>query len=237
MNIRQALKMAVKSICSNVVRSLLTMLGVIIGLAAVIILVSYSQGKNLATKALYESQGKNILEVYAYSWNADDVGDKLYDYCQGLDEVAGITPNAQVWNNMTITYGAKTLAQNNGDGMYFMGGGVYVESVGGGGGQQEDHYPSIYLGNDQFGLCNNYQIAKGREFSYLEIVSWARTLPNTSSPLKIPLTKPSTSTAVPSGWLASTRARPPRRSLERPTKTIPTTIRSGSRTPSNVRIS
>lgn len=70
MNIRQALKMAVKSISSNKARSLLTMLGVIIGLAAVIVLVSYSQGKNLATKALYESQGKNILEVYAYSWNS-----------------------------------------------------------------------------------------------------------------------------------------------------------------------
>lgn len=169
MNIRQALKMAVKSICSNVVRSLLTMLGVIIGLAAVIILVSYSQGKNLATKALYESQGKNVLEVYAYSWNSPtDVGQELYDYCQGLDEVAGITPNAQVWRDMTITYGAKTLARNNSGGMYVMGGGVYIES-GGGGGQQEDHYPTIYLGNDQFGLCNNYQIAKGREFSYLEI--------------------------------------------------------------------
>ena len=161
--------MAVKSICSNVVRSLLTMLGVIIGLAAVIILVSYSQGKNLATKALYESQGKNILEVYAYSWNSPtDVGQELYDYCQGLDEVAGITPNAQVWNNMTITYGAKTLAQNDRYGMGAVmigGGGMMVD----GGGQQEDHYPSIYLGNDQFGLCNNYQIAKGREFSYLEI--------------------------------------------------------------------
>ena len=96
MNIRQALKMAVKSISSNKARSLLTMLGVIIGLAAVIVLVSYSQGKNLATKALYESQGKNILEVYAYSWNSPrDIGQELYDYCQGLDEVAGITPNGR----------------------------------------------------------------------------------------------------------------------------------------------
>ena len=171
MNIRQALKMAVKSISSNKARSLLTMLGVIIGLAAVIVLVSYSQGKNLATKALYESQGKNILEVYAYSWNSPrDIGQELYDYCQGLDEVAGITPNGQIWRDMTITYGAKTLARNDRYGMgsiAVVGGGVYVE--GGMGGQQEDHYPTIYLGNDQFGLCNNYTIAKGREISYMEI--------------------------------------------------------------------
>ena len=169
MNIRQALKMAVKSISSNKARSFLTMLGVIIGLAAVIVLVTYSKGQNLAMKALYESQGTNILQVYAYSWNSPaDVGQELYDYCQGLDEVAGITPYGQVWNNMTITYGAKTLAQNDRYGMGFVtigGGGMMVD----GGGQQEDHYPTIYLGNDQFGLCNNYQIAKGREFSYLEI--------------------------------------------------------------------
>ena len=170
MNIRQALKMAVKSISSNKARSFLTMLGVIIGLAAVIILVSYSSGQNLAMKAYYESQGTNVLTVSASDWNSSrDIGQELYDYCQGLDEVVGITPNGQIWNDMTITYGAKTLTRNNRDGMMGAvvvgGGGVMVD----GGGQQEDHYPTIYLGNDQFGLCNNYQIAKGREFSYLEI--------------------------------------------------------------------
>ena len=169
MNIRQALKMAVKSISSNKVRSLLTMLGVIIGLAAVIVLVSYSSGQNLAMKAYYESQGTNVLTVSASDWNSSrDIGQELYDYCQGLDDVAGITPNGQIWNDMTITYGAKTLSRNNQYGMGFAvigGGGMMVD----GGGQQEDHYPSIYLGNDQFGLCNNYQLAKGREFSYLEI--------------------------------------------------------------------
>ena len=44
MNITQAVKMAAKSISSNKARSFLTMLGIIIGLAAVIILVSYAEG-------------------------------------------------------------------------------------------------------------------------------------------------------------------------------------------------
>ena len=112
MNIRQALKMAVKSISSNKARSFLTMLGVIIGLAAVIVLVSFSSGQNMAIKALYESQGTNVLNVYAYDWNSSkDVGQSLYDYCQGLDEVVGITPNGNIWNDMTISYGAKTWGQ------------------------------------------------------------------------------------------------------------------------------
>ena len=40
--------MSAKSIFSNKARSALTMLGIIIGLAAVIVLVSYAQGQNMA---------------------------------------------------------------------------------------------------------------------------------------------------------------------------------------------
>ena len=42
MNLTQAFKIAVKAIAAKKARSALTMLGVIIGLAAVIILVSYA---------------------------------------------------------------------------------------------------------------------------------------------------------------------------------------------------
>ncbi len=95
MNIRQALKMAVKSISSNKARSFLTMLGVIIGLAAVIVLVTYAQGNNLAMKAYYESQGTNILQVSAYDWYGSmDVGQQLYDYCLGLEDVGALPPTA-----------------------------------------------------------------------------------------------------------------------------------------------
>ena len=59
--------MATKSIFSNVGRSILTMLGVIIGLAAVIILVSYAQGQNIAMQAYYDSMGTNTINVSAYT--------------------------------------------------------------------------------------------------------------------------------------------------------------------------
>ena len=68
MNLGQAIKMAAKSIFANKGRSALTMLGIIIGLAAVMILVSYAQGQNVAMNAFYESMGTNIIEVYASSW-------------------------------------------------------------------------------------------------------------------------------------------------------------------------
>ncbi|NLF34358.1 MAG: FtsX-like permease family protein [Clostridiales bacterium] len=164
MNISQAIKMAAKSISSNKGRSALTMLGVIIGLAAVIILVSYAKGQNMALNAYYESLGSNKISVYAYTWGnsgAVDVGQELYDYCLNLDGVLGITPNGYVWSGPTIKYESKTLSQNQGR---YGGGMVSV-----GGYDTGNDYPQIYLGNDKFGLCNGYSIAKGRDFSYLDI--------------------------------------------------------------------
>ncbi len=163
MNIRQAIKMAAKSISSNKGRSALTMLGIIIGLAAVIILVSYAEGQNMAMKAYYDSMGTNTLSVSAYQWNSGtDVGQQLYDYCLKLDNVAGITPNGYVYRDLTIKYESKTLARNRNN--QYMGGGMVVSSY-----DNSDDYPQIALGNDQFGLCNDYKIAKGRDLSYLDI--------------------------------------------------------------------
>ena len=60
MNLTQAFKIAIKSIAAKKARSALTMLGVIIGLAAVIILVSYAEGQNQQMRAYYESLGSNV---------------------------------------------------------------------------------------------------------------------------------------------------------------------------------
>lgn len=136
--------MATKSIFSNVGRSILTMLGVIIGLAAVIILVSYAQGQNIAMQAYYDSMGTNTINVNAYTWRSGtDITQMLYDYCLGLDGVAGVTPNGQV--NVTISYESKTLSNSDWNTM-----------------------TTVYLGSDQYGKCNDFTIAKGRELSYLD---------------------------------------------------------------------
>lgn len=148
MNLAQAVKMAAKSILSNVGRSVLTMLGIIIGLAAVIILVSYAEGQNAAMKAYYESMGTNTIQVSASTWNSSlDVSQALYDYCLGMDDlVLGVTPKGQIWNDMKISYESKTLS-----------------------GDDWNTRTNVYLGNDQFGLCSDYTLAKGRELSFLDI--------------------------------------------------------------------
>ena len=73
MNLNQAFKIAAKSIASKKGRSALTMLGIIIGLAAVIILVSFAEGQNKWIKDYYASLGDNTITISASSYTGKDV--------------------------------------------------------------------------------------------------------------------------------------------------------------------
>lgn len=63
MNVIQGIKMAFKSILANKLRSLLTMLGIIIGVTAVIALVSLGQGATKSVTEQVQSLGTNLLTV------------------------------------------------------------------------------------------------------------------------------------------------------------------------------
>ena len=63
MNIMQALKMGISGVLSNKMRSILTMLGIIIGVAAVIVLVSLATGTTQAITDRISSMGTNLLTV------------------------------------------------------------------------------------------------------------------------------------------------------------------------------
>lgn len=148
MNIGQSFKMAFKSIFTNKVRSILTMLGIIIGVAAVIIMVSIVEGSNKQIRDYYESMGTNKINVYAYKWSGEDVTDELYEYCLSLDElVLGVTPNAYYWGG-SIRY--KTVSTD----------------------KMEYGEPQVYMGSDQFSLCNNFEIEIGRDISYLDVKNY-----------------------------------------------------------------
>ncbi|MBU5434063.1 ABC transporter permease [Pseudoflavonifractor sp. MSJ-37] len=150
MNLLQAFKMAFKSIACKKMRSFLTMLGIIIGVASVVIMVSVVQGQNAKNLEYFEKMGSNKINVSAYVWNGQDVSTLLYDYCLSMPElVDGVTPNIQVGQDMTIKYGAQTLSTNNWD-------------------NWEDMI-QVVLGSDQYGVCNNYELGGGRDLSYLDI--------------------------------------------------------------------
>ena len=58
---RQSFKMAIKNILSNKMRSFLTMLGIIIGVASVIILVGLVEGQMNYIRASFSDMGTNQL--------------------------------------------------------------------------------------------------------------------------------------------------------------------------------
>ena len=152
MNLAQAFKMAFKSIASKQTRSFLTMLGIIIGVASVVIMVSVVQGQNRKNMEYFEKMGDNKIQVYAYQYynTSGDISELLYEYCLGMqDLVLGITPNIESYQTMTIKYGAKTFSTDNYD--------DWSKRI------------SVKLGSDQYGVCNNYTLGGGRELSFLDV--------------------------------------------------------------------
>lgn len=161
MKFGQALKMAFRSIGAKKVRTVLTMLGIIIGVASVVIMVSVVQGSNKKQLEYFEKLGNNKITVDIFapmtiigggdgditaisSGPVKDIGRLLYDYCAREQElITGVTPQGSI--SGPIVSGLK-----NSDNM-------------------ENGTPSISLGNDKFSVCNNFQIAKGRDISFLDI--------------------------------------------------------------------
>ena len=115
MNLTQAFKIAVKSIAAKKARSALTMLGVIIGLAAVIILVSYAEGQNRQMREYYESLGNNVVNINAYSPSGRDLTKTIRDYCmEDLDDyILGLTPTVDYYDQTILKYGAKSMDSHN----------------------------------------------------------------------------------------------------------------------------
>ena len=151
MNLMQAFKMAFKSISSKKTRSFLTMLGIIIGVASVVVMVSVVSGQNKRNMEYYEKMGDNKITINANSYTGQNMDQILNDFILRLgDSVIGITPNIQLsGNEMLVKYGAKTYSTQNYEN--------WEEMV------------QVVLGNDRYGVCNNYQLAGGRELSYLDI--------------------------------------------------------------------
>ncbi len=63
MNIGMAFKMAINSVMSAKIRSFLTMLGIIIGVASVIVLVNLVTASTLSMRSQLESMGTNLIQV------------------------------------------------------------------------------------------------------------------------------------------------------------------------------
>ena len=89
-------KMALKSIFSNRLRTFLTMLGVIIGVASVITAVGFAKGSTESITSSIESIGTNLITVNLMGRRTSDI--TYDDVAEKLEEMEGIDGFAPVVN-------------------------------------------------------------------------------------------------------------------------------------------
>ncbi|NLK51479.1 MAG: ABC transporter permease, partial [Syntrophomonadaceae bacterium] len=73
MNLLESVRVALESIWANKLRSGLTMLGIIIGVAAVCLVVAIGQGGKNQIMAELEKMGSNLFVVYAMSMSNETI--------------------------------------------------------------------------------------------------------------------------------------------------------------------
>ncbi len=98
MKLSKSFTMAISSIINNKVRSLLTMLGIIIGIAAVIILVSVMNGLTTEINNVFAEFGTTSLTTSVQPRGTSEVtSEDLYEFCDSNPELySGMSPNVAV---------------------------------------------------------------------------------------------------------------------------------------------
>lgn len=108
MNFTMAVKLAINGIVGNKMRTFLTMLGIIIGVSAVIILVSVAQGTKASVTENIESMGTNLVSVTITGRGSRT--SISYDEAMSLSDQYGIVGVAPVISGrITAKFGTKIM--------------------------------------------------------------------------------------------------------------------------------
>ena len=103
MGFTQAFKLAFKSLSGSKMRAFLTMLGIIIGVASVIILVSLMQGMTGEVTSMFEDMGTNTLTVTVTGRGSSrtvDTDDMYALYEENTDTFMGMSPTVSVMGSV-----------------------------------------------------------------------------------------------------------------------------------------
>lgn len=109
MKLSQAWKLALKSILGSKMRSFLTMLGMIIGVASVITLLGLVTGVTNYLVDTFADMGTNMVNVTVFSTDTRKVEvDDVYDFAKEHNDIfIGVTPN--VSSNYTVKNGSTSM--------------------------------------------------------------------------------------------------------------------------------
>ena len=111
MNFTQSFRLALKSLATSKMRALLTMLGIIIGVAAVIIIISLGDGMNDMINSEFEKMGTNLLQVQIMGRGSSQniTEEEMYALRdENPDCIAAMSPS--VSSMATVKQGSETLS-------------------------------------------------------------------------------------------------------------------------------
>ena len=113
MNMLQSFKLALKSIRSNKMRSFLTMLGIIIGVASVIILVSLVNAYMSYMTQSFASLGTNQINVNVTNLSSRSVSaDEMYEFFEEQEQLFDhMSPMVTI--NTTVKHGSDSMSSTS----------------------------------------------------------------------------------------------------------------------------
>ena len=110
----ETVRQALKNIASNKFRTLLTMLGIIIGIMAVMIIVGLGNGLTQSMRASVSSMGMNLLQVNVFGPRARNVDiDEMYRIIESRPDLfSGISPMVSMdRTSSAVKVGTKSFSQ------------------------------------------------------------------------------------------------------------------------------
>ena len=136
----ETFRQALKNIASNKFRTLLTMLGIIIGIMAVIVIVGLGDGMTQSMRDAFSSMGTNTLTVSVPGFGSRTVDvDEMYALAgENTDLFEGVSPVVNLTGSVKV--GSATLDQTSASGV------------------SEDYLE-----------MNGYTVSKGRGLQYLDM--------------------------------------------------------------------
>ena len=142
MNISQSFLLALKGLAVSKMRAILTMLGIIIGVAAVIIIISLGDGMRNYVNESFQSMGSNLITATVRGRNSsravttEDMFKLVEDE---QDSLTAVSPVVSV-NGATVKYGNQTFNDTTVSGV-----------------------------SEDYGLIRSYLTVEGRDLQYIDV--------------------------------------------------------------------
>ena len=153
MNIKNLLKIALKALNNNKMRCFLTMLGVIIGVGAVIAMLAIGQGSKNSIKAQISEMGSNMIMIFPGAERRGGVR-------QSSDDMQTLKPSDYEALERQATTIAAMTPTVNGSGQWING---------------NNNYPSQAQGvNTQYLEIRQRRMARGEMFTEVDVKSAAK---------------------------------------------------------------